>query len=62
MVRLGGVPGAVATASMLLTRLATLWFAVLVGFAALFALQLLRPGLLGARPVPKPEDHSGDKS
>jgi uncharacterized protein (TIRG00374 family) len=62
MVRLGGVPGAVATASMLLTRLATLWFAVLVGFAALFALQLLRPGLLGARPVPTPAEPSGDKS
>jgi hypothetical protein len=35
MARLGGVPAATATASMILIRFATLWFAVAVGFAAL---------------------------
>jgi uncharacterized membrane protein YbhN (UPF0104 family) len=35
------VPGPVATAAMILERLATLWFAVLVGFVAY--------GLLGRR-------------
>ncbi len=39
MVGLGGVPKATATAAMLLSRLATLWFAVLLGFIALFILQ-----------------------
>ncbi|UQA58250.1 lysylphosphatidylglycerol synthase transmembrane domain-containing protein [Polyangium aurulentum] len=41
MARLGGVPAATSTASMILVRFATLWFAVAVGFAAL--------GLLRAR-------------
>lgn len=38
MVGLGGVPKATATSAMLLSRLATLWFAVLLGFIALFVL------------------------
>lgn len=44
MVAVAGVPGAVATPTMILGRLATLWFAVLVGFVAL--------GWLGRRPLP----------
>ncbi len=46
MVRLGHVPSAVATATMLLGRLATLWFAVLVGFVALGILRRRYPRLL----------------
>lgn len=45
MVGLGGVPGPVATAAMLLSRLATLWFAVLVGFVAYGALRARHPHL-----------------
>ena len=44
LARLGGVPNAAATAAMLLIRLATLWFAVLVGFAALALLRWRHPG------------------
>ena len=40
LVRLGGVAQGAATASMILIRFATLWWAVLVGFAALFVLRL----------------------
>lgn len=40
---LGHVPTAAATAAMLLIRLATLWFAVAVGFAALGLLRLRHP-------------------
>ncbi len=43
--RLGGVPTSAATAAMLLIRLATLWFAVVVGFMALGALRMVQPGL-----------------
>lgn len=43
MARLGGVPSATATAAMLLVRFATLWFAVLVGFAALGLLRARHP-------------------
>jgi uncharacterized membrane protein YbhN (UPF0104 family) len=39
LVRLGGVALPAATSSMLLIRFATLWWAVLVGFAALFVLR-----------------------
>jgi uncharacterized protein (TIRG00374 family) len=46
MAGLGGVPDAVATASMLLVRFATLWFAVVVGFIALGWLRSRYPGLL----------------
>lgn len=44
MVRIGGIATHIATAAMLLGRLATLWFAVLLGFVAL--------GLLKLRPAP----------
>lgn len=47
MVELAGVDVGAATASMLLIRFATLWWAVLVGFAALFLLRLRHPSLLG---------------
>lgn len=46
MVELAGVDLGAATASMLLIRFATLWWAVLVGFAALFLLRLKHPSLL----------------
>lgn len=52
---LGGVPGAIATPSMLLCRIATLWFAVLVGFVALFVLRLRYPRLLGRHEALDPE-------
>ncbi|MSP24032.1 MAG: flippase-like domain-containing protein [Myxococcales bacterium] len=45
LVTLGGVGPAVATAAMLLIRLATLWFAVLIGFLALGLLRLRLPSL-----------------
>lgn len=41
MTRLGKVGSETATAAMLLGRFATLWFAVVTGFAALFALRLI---------------------
>jgi uncharacterized protein (TIRG00374 family) len=44
MTRLGGIPAPVATAAMLLIRLATLWFAVVLGFLALGILRLVHPG------------------
>lgn len=46
LVRLGGVATGAATASMLLVRLATLWWAVIVGFIALGLLKLRFPHLL----------------
>ena len=46
LVRLGGTPQAPATAAMILIRFATLWWAVLVGFAALAALRGRFPMLL----------------
>lgn len=46
LVELGGVAVGAATASMLLIRFATLWWAVLVGFFALFLLRLRFPHLL----------------
>jgi uncharacterized protein (TIRG00374 family) len=45
LARLGGVASATATASMLLVRFATLWFAVAVGFAALGILRARHPAL-----------------
>ena len=45
LARLGGVASTAATAAMLLIRFATLWFAVLVGFAALSILRAKHPGL-----------------
>jgi hypothetical protein len=46
LVRLAQLDASTATASMLLVRLATLWWAVLVGFAALGLLKLRHPALL----------------
>jgi uncharacterized protein (TIRG00374 family) len=43
MLHLGGVEQGAATAAMILVRLATLWWAVLVGFIALFLLRLRFP-------------------
>ena len=48
IVRLGGVAMGVATSGMLLTRLATLWWAVILGFVALGWLKLRHPCLLAA--------------
>jgi uncharacterized protein (TIRG00374 family) len=53
MARLGGIPSATATASMLLVRFATLWFAVAIGFAALGILRARYPHVL-AEAEPKP--------
>ncbi|HEY6081567.1 MAG TPA: lysylphosphatidylglycerol synthase transmembrane domain-containing protein [Polyangiaceae bacterium] len=46
LLHLGGVEQGAATASMILVRLATLWWAVLVGFIALFLLRLRFPAAL----------------
>jgi len=48
LVHLGGTPEPVAAASMILIRLATLWWAVLVGFVALGCLRLLFPEQLSS--------------
>jgi uncharacterized membrane protein YbhN (UPF0104 family) len=48
LVRLGRVPQGDATAAMILVRFATLWWAVLVGFAALGLLRLRHPEKLGS--------------
>ncbi|MCC6215971.1 MAG: flippase-like domain-containing protein [Polyangiaceae bacterium] len=50
LVRLGGVPAAPATAAMILIRFATLWWAVIVGFAALGVLRVRFPHLLRGSP------------
>jgi uncharacterized membrane protein YbhN (UPF0104 family) len=54
LVHVAGAPEDVATACMLLIRLATLWWAVLVGFVALGWLRLEFPQELAAR-APAPE-------
>lgn len=60
MVAVAGVPGEVATPTMILGRLATLWFAVLVGFVALGWLGRRRfpdrqiAGFVGESAVPAP--------
>jgi glycosyltransferase 2 family protein len=46
LVHLGGVAEGPATASMILIRFATLWWAVVVGFAALALLRMRFPALL----------------
>jgi uncharacterized protein (TIRG00374 family) len=50
LVHLGGIPAAAATASMILVRLATLWWAVLIGFVALGILRQRYPRLRGVEP------------
>ncbi len=47
LLRLGGVAEGAATAAMILVRLATLWWAVVVGFLALLLLRLRFPDALG---------------
>jgi uncharacterized protein (TIRG00374 family) len=63
LLHLGGVEQGAATAAMILVRLATLWWAVLVGFVALFLLRLRYPVALAATapagpiaPTPTPEN------
>jgi glycosyltransferase 2 family protein len=46
LARFGDVDKVTATSAMILTRFATLWFAVLVGFVALSLLRLRFPGLM----------------
>lgn len=46
MTTMGHVEGSTATAAMILVRFATLWFAVLVGFVALWLMKRRFPGLL----------------
>jgi uncharacterized protein (TIRG00374 family) len=53
LVRVGGVLPGVATASMILIRLCTLWWAVAVGFGALGCLRLRFPALGRAAPGAK---------
>ncbi|RYE88779.1 MAG: flippase-like domain-containing protein [Myxococcales bacterium] len=52
LVRLGGVALPVATSAMILVRLATLWFAVVLGFVALGLLRLRHPRLLAGEAPP----------
>lgn len=59
MVNIGGVPDAIATATMILSRLATLWFAVAVGFVALALLRAKHPKLLSVKSSPEPQDPVG---
>jgi uncharacterized protein (TIRG00374 family) len=56
LVRLGGVAQAEATSSMILIRFATLWWAVLVGFAALFVLRLRFGAALSDMSAAAPEE------
>jgi uncharacterized protein (TIRG00374 family) len=56
---LGHVSPTASTASMILVRFATLWFAVLVGFVALSALKRRYAGLLAA-PAPQPESPAAE--
>jgi len=48
LVRIGQIGMGTATAAMILIRFATLWWAVVVGFGALFLLRLKYPNQLGA--------------
>jgi uncharacterized protein (TIRG00374 family) len=54
LIELGHVSEASATAAMVLVRFATLWFAVIVGFGALWLLKRRHPGLLGGGRASKP--------
>jgi uncharacterized protein (TIRG00374 family) len=52
LVHIGQLGASVATGAMLLVRLATLWFAVLIGFLALTGLRMYHPGFkIGADDV-----------
>jgi uncharacterized protein (TIRG00374 family) len=52
LVRLGGIPLGPGTSAMILTRFATLWWAVVVGFVALAVLKARFPNLLGENQPP----------
>jgi len=52
LTHLGGVEQGAATAAMILVRLATLWWAVLVGFIALFVLRLRFPAAFATEVEP----------
>jgi uncharacterized protein (TIRG00374 family) len=54
LTRLGGVPMATATSAMILVRIATLWFAVALGFLSLALLRLRFPRLLSGERSPDP--------
>lgn len=54
LVHVAGAPEPVAAAAMILIRLATLWWAVLVGFVALGWLRLTFPKELGTKATPPP--------
>jgi hypothetical protein len=56
LARLGGISAGDATASMILIRFATLWWAVLVGFVALALLRLRHPDKLGDKLKDEPSD------
>jgi uncharacterized protein (TIRG00374 family) len=56
---LGHVTRTASTASMILVRFATLWFAVVVGFASLSILKRRYPGLLGAPGAPTESPPAG---
>jgi hypothetical protein len=60
LVHVAGAPEGVATACMLLIRLATLWWAVLVGFVALGWLRLEFPRELAASPSARDQPGSED--
>jgi uncharacterized protein (TIRG00374 family) len=59
---LGHVPATTATASMILVRFATLWFAVLVGFLALSALKKRYPGLLAGASAARSENQPATRA
>jgi len=58
LVRLGGIPQGPGTAAMILTRFATLWWAVVVGFVALAVLKARFPNLLGENQAPMRAEES----
>ncbi|MGE3672977.1 MAG: YbhN family protein [Polyangiaceae bacterium] len=58
LVQLAHVPHGIATSAMLLVRLATLWWAVLVGFGALALLRRRFPDLLREHAEPLEVDHA----
>lgn len=55
MTTMGHVEASTATAAMILVRFATLWFAVVVGFAALSSMKRRHPGLLAGDKEPAPK-------
>jgi uncharacterized protein (TIRG00374 family) len=58
MIEIGHVSAQQATAAMLLVRLATLWFAVLVGFVSLSLLKKRHPTLLASGEQVRGEPHA----